>query len=819
MNTKISTLGRHADVYVLRCKSVNPILRHRLYSPKFLDLKPLIPFLLVNVGIIFLTLLPGSLRAGHIVGGEFSYEFLGYTNNDTLNGELRYRVIINMYRDCVEEGVGAWFDGDQGSPEAQQFGGAEMNITVYQGAVTREPTRILQLQSHSDVPLNLGNPCLRTNAPICQQIGIYDFVVTVPRSDQTYTIVYTRCCRNQAITNIVNPSDVGITYFIQITPDAQERRSSSPKFNIDPPIAICLQEEFQIDLGATDKDGDSLAYKFCDPLLGAGMDCGRNGCQTNTPFDDIVPDIDAPPPYTPVTWRGPLFSFDDPFGTGSRLEIDTFTGLMSGNPAFPGTYTLAVCVEEWTRGPNPILLSNTKREMQLNVVQCQNTVEADLLETEIDDQGRFFIRACGLGEQTIINESTEERSITSYTWLIDGPDGPITGSSRDLTTPPINTIGVYPGTMILNLDGFSATCRDTADFLLGVYPTSYPEFEFTETGCSDDPIQFTDLSTTDADAIVSWEWDFRDGTDGASIADPRHYYAIPGDFPVQLTIVDNNQCVWDTVQNLPYFPTPRTIILEPDAAFGCVPYDKTFVNLSQPVDDTYLFEWELGDGTTSMDRSPSHTYEEAGIYDVYLQITSPTGCVVDSTFRRLVDVRDAPIADFRFEPENPSNLRPNITVRDQSTGAAVWRYYVRNQAGDIDFASPVDGFDYEVRSYDSVYVTQYVTHPSGCLDSITKTIALITENTFFAPDAFTPNGDGLNDIFIPVGSWDRISGYALRVWNRWGETVFTTNDQTEGWDGRFKEADAPGGGYLWDAQFTDAQGEVFRYKGGVVLLR
>ena len=67
------------------------------------------------------------------------------------------------------------------------------------------------------------------------------------------------------------------------------------------------------------------------------------------------------------------------------------------------------------------------------------------METEIDEQGRFFIRQCGYGPNTIINESSLERSIQTYTWELIGPGGNlITGDSRDFTTN-INQRGVYQG--------------------------------------------------------------------------------------------------------------------------------------------------------------------------------------------------------------------------------------------------------------------------------------------------------------------------------------------------------------------------------------
>jgi gliding motility-associated-like protein len=772
----------------------------------------------ILLAFVTLVFFPQKAIADHIVGGEFSYECLGFLNGDTLSGIKVYQIRINMYRDCVVEGNtgNAWFDGDPAGQGPNGENSAEGHISIYREQTLIAPTFDITLDSWRPVDINLGNPCLVISDEICQQIGIYEFIVELPVVDETYTLVYQRCCRNSSITNMTNSGQRGTTYFIDISPEAQQLCNASPRFNIDPPIAICVNEPFQIDLGATDANGDSLAYKFCFPLLGGGTD--GNG-QTATTFDDIVPLIESPPPYTPIVFRGPQFSISDQLGVGSTLSIDSISGLLAGEPIFRGTFVLGVCVEEWTRGPNPILLSETKREFQLNVSLCGNQVNADILETEFDDQGRFFIRQCGPGTNTIINESTDVNFITEYDWELMGPSGLITGSNRDFTST-INEVGVYEGTMIINRNSFAENCRDTAVFLLGVFPDSEANFEFTEVGCDDEPVVFTDRSTTaGTNQIVDWSWNFADGSTGSTRQNPAHQYVIPGDFPVQLTITDNNGCTASFTNQVPYFPSPRTIIIEPEDGFGCVPYTKEFINRSRPIDDTYTFEWEFGDGGTSDVASPTHVYEANGVYDVYLGITSPTGCFVDTVFQRLVDVREAPEADFFWTPDEVTNLFPDFRVFDRSRGATQLRYQIVNSRGEQVFTTPAPDFDYRLRDSSTYLISQLVTHPSGCVDTLTQEIRLKLRNSFFMPNAFTPNGDGLNDIFLPEGVLFGATNYQFRVWNRWGELVFTSNEPEIGWNGRYKGSDSPGGGYLWDVSFTDVGGEDQAFKGGVVLVR
>ena len=776
--------------------------------------------------LILLIFSLGELYAGHIVGGEFTYTCRGFLNNDPSTNVKVYDVRINMYRDCL--GAGAWFDGDpRGSgPEPDNFFSGDGHITIYRGASLFVETLPITLDRFEPVENNIGNPCLILTEPTCQQIGVYEFTVELPVSNETYNLTYQRCCRNGdfapgggGINNLVNPAEVGTTYFIRITPEAQERCNDSPAFNIDPPIAICLNSEFQIDMGATEADGDSLAYKICSPVVGGGTDGIGGGSSTATTFDDVIPIIESPFPYTPVAFRGPQFSAFNQLGQGSELTIDPETGLLEGIPIFRGVFALAVCIEEWSRDSVPVLLSETKREYQLTVNLCGNQVDADLLETELDDQGRFFIRQCGPGQNTIINESTNVAFIQKYSWMLDGPDGPITSSSQDFTTD-ISTVGVYEGRMILNEGSFAENCIDTANFLLGVFPEATADFEFVEPSCDDEPIDFADLSTTaGANNIVNWEWDFADGTPAATGQNPRHRYQIPGEFSVALTITDNNECTANTAKSVTYFPSPRTILIEPDDGFGCAPYFKNFVNLSRPINDEYIFEWEFGDGGMSDEASPGYIYENEGVYDVYLGITSPTGCFVDTIFQNLVDVRSAPMADFDWAPVEPTNLMPDFRVFDRSVDGNRLRYVLRNRMGDQVFTTPAADFDYTLRDSASIFITQFVTHPSGCVDTITKDLRLKLVNTYFMPNAFTPNGDGLNDFFLPEGVLIGATEYRMRVWTRWGELVFSTDEPRSGWDGNFKGRASPGGGYLWDAHYIDIGGEFQEFKGGVVLVR
>lgn len=759
------------------------------------------------------------LNAGHIVGGEFTYSCQGWLNDDPATNVRVYRLRINVYRDII--GQGAYFDGAPSGTGPDGNTSAAGHISIYEGTTLYEATLPIFLGPVADVPINLGNPCLQFVGQVGQEVTVYEFTVNLPVSSQPYTLAYQRCCRNDAIVNLRDAADIGSTYFITITPDAQQLCNASPEFNIDPPIVICANQPFQIDFGATDRENDSLVYKLCNPVLGGGNDGVGGPPQTPTTFDDVVPLIESPPPYSAVTFRAG-YDVANQLGVRSTLAIDDSTGILSGIPANQGTFALAVCIEEWrvdTVTGTTFLISETKREFQFTVGVCGNQVQADLLETEVDAQGRFYIKQCGPGPNTLINESTRREFIDEYDWIIEGQGNTFTGSSRDLTAD-FDEVGIYTGQMIINRSSFAENCRDTADVIVEVFPAIYPDFEYVEPDCDDEPVAFTNLSRTQStNVITGYQWDFMDGSDGSTQTSPLHQFRIPGTLPIQLTATDDNACEADTIIDIDYFPSPRTLLIQPDRGFGCVPFTKEFENLSRPINEEYIFDWRFGDGNVSDESSPSHIYEEAGVYSVYLGVTSPTGCFVDTTFVNLVDVRNAPTADFFWTPEQPTNLNPDIFVQDASLDAARQSYVITNELGERVFAIPRPNFEYTVRDSGTLFITQFVAHPSGCTDTITKDLQLEFRNTYFLPNAFTPNGDGLNDIFLPKGIFGGITAYQLRVWTRYGENIFVTEDINQGWDGSFNGAQSPGGGYLWDVQYVDANGDPMVLKGGVTLVR
>ena len=435
------------------------------------------------LGLALLACLPAF--GAHIIGGEITYECLGGDD---------YRFTMKVYRDC--NGGGACFDSqDSGCNSGATLPGT---VTVFNGTTIFAVVE-LGAPDVTSIQPNLSNPCLTIPPNVCVEEGVYLFSLNLPQSNQSYTVSYQRCCRNNTISNIVAPDQAGATYTIELTPFAQQTCNNSPVFNDFPPIVICNGVDINFDHSATDAEGDSLVYQFCSPFLGGG-----DNTTQFTALNGVAPDPDAPPPYASVIFIAPTYSFFNPMAGDPQVDIDLETGLISGVPVSTGQFVVGVCVTEYRNGQ---VLSTVRRDFQFNVANCTPTVIADIEETEIldiNDEEVFYVRACGPFDVDFINESTIPSNIFSQEWqfFIPGPGDDIVVTSFDAEGVTFPGTGVYDGLLVLNP---GLQCNDTARILVEVFPAVESDFEFVYDTCVAGPTTFTDLSFS----IVIYTYDFK----------------------------------------------------------------------------------------------------------------------------------------------------------------------------------------------------------------------------------------------------------------------------------------------------------------------
>lgn len=736
-------------------------------------------------------LAPLALQARHIIGGEITYECLG----DGPGNTRQYRFTMKVYRDCL--GNGAEFDNPA-------------QIAIYRGTYsTNSFVQSLQVNNPAITTLIPDTPnCVQQIPFVCVQQAIYTFNVSLPISTQSYFVVYQRCCRNETISNLVNPGDVGATYMVEITGDAQQLCNDSPTFNNFPPIIICKGFPLDFDHSATDADGDQLVYSFCSPWDGGGNITVGNALFS---CEGAVPTPPCAPPFSNVPFAVPNYTPGNPMGGNPMVNINSLTGLITGTPTLLGQFVVGICVQEFRNG---VLLSTVKREFQFNVTDCSPTVVAEIDADTIPGPSTYVVVSCGSTTLTFNNESREQNFIDNFVWNFNIPGAPYTNSEDWHPTVAFPDTGFYTGTLYLNPGDL---CGDTAQIAVHIYPDIQADFSFAYDTCVAAPVSFTDLSTGDG-MINKWNWNFGVPLGTSTEQNPDFLYPIPGNHPVQLTVTDRNNCSDDITKPINWFPAPPLIIIEPSSFLGCVPGVITFTNLSSPIDSTYSIKWDFGDGTQVENIiSPTHTYNQEGVYDVSVEITSPIGCFISDVFPSLIRVEPSPTANFTFDPNtNLSNLNNTVNFTDLSLETNRWNWqfdrFGTSTQQHPTFTFPDTGL---------MKVRLIVTHPKGCKDSLTQLLDIRPEIRWFMPNAFTPNGDGANDGFFGKGFLEGSTNFQMSIWNRWGEKVFETADPAEEWNGRQMNTGgaSPAGVYVYVVTFTGPRQEKMEFKGFATLIR
>lgn len=243
----------------------------------------------------------------------------------------------------------------------------------------------------------------------------------------------------------------------------------------------------------------------------------------------------------------------------------------------------------------------------------------------------------------------------------------------------------------------------------------------------------------------------------------------------------------------------------------CVDFSNTSPNTASVV-------WDFGDNTTSTTAGPTHCFAIPGSYDVQLTVTYTNGCVSTGVMNNYVTVYPNPVADFIATPFVTTALSPNINFTDISQGAVTWSW----NFGDFGSStSSLQNPSFMYTDTGTFVVTLDITNAFGCTDNVSYPVTIKEDYALYVPNTFTPNGDGLNDIFFPQGIGMDLDKFEMYIFDRWGNLIYKTTDMYKGWDGRVQgHSDiAQIDTYVWKIYATDPDGLRHRYIGNVNLVK
>lgn len=246
---------------------------------------------------------------------------------------------------------------------------------------------------------------------------------------------------------------------------------------------------------------------------------------------------------------------------------------------------------------------------------------------------------------------------------------------------------------------------------------------------------------------------------------------------------------------------------------GCAPLTVDFENLTQGNVD---FVWDFGDGDTSSAVSPVHTYLADGTYDVQLIGTSDVGCTSVLNMGSWVNVHPIPDIDLTVSSTQLNELNdPVLTLYGNVLHAD--SCVVDFGDGTVIETCDWNNLDHQYIAPGDYLVTIWSYNEYGCWDSVSIAVNYTLTPTIYLPNAFTPNGDLVNDEFLAQGT--NIEEFRLQVFDRWGELIFESNDINQGWDGTHKGQQVQQDVYVWKLTYYSNFGDYGENIGHVTLIR
>lgn len=415
---------------------------------------------------------------------------------------------------------------------------------------------------------------------------------------------------------------------------------------------------------------------------------------------------------------------------------------------------------------------------------------------------------------TITFVDTTGFTATSRTWNF-GDGSPDVGGNLDTVTHTYAQIGDYT-VRLIKCDPASCNGCDTAYIDIRVR-ADQAQVDLVATRlqpCEALNYQFTNASVAPAGkpfTSQSFMLDFGDGTPAARVGlgTWTHAYAADGIYNATLTLVDTNYCNAPQTDTIALRVAANVVASFEAPANACAPATIEFNNTTKGGE---TFTWDFGDGSpVSTDIYPTHTYQNPGTFTITLRAVDNNTCNIQDDTSRSIVISGAPTADFSFTPTKPEENTP-VTFVNQSTDAVSYHWDFGDGVASTE-TNPVHQYN-KTGTYD---VCLYATNQYGCEDTICQQVAAIVIPLFDVPNAFSPNQDGMNDVLLVRGFG--ISRLNFKIFNRWGQLVFESNDPSIGWDGRFKGAVQPMDAYAYSIYIEFSDGTKANKNGSVTLLR
>ncbi|WP_343636564.1 PKD domain-containing protein [Fluviicola sp.] len=386
---------------------------------------------------------------------------------------------------------------------------------------------------------------------------------------------------------------------------------------------------------------------------------------------------------------------------------------------------------------------------------------------------------------------------TNYSW--SGPNGFSAGTQNgSIPSVTVSAGGTYTVTTSLN----GCTSSTTTDVVVnsGQVPVITPAGPFCEAAAN------TMLSAS----ISGGTWS-GDGIVDATTGEFSPTQAGAGSHSITYTVTSG--CATPATSSILINPMP-VVQISTLRSSGCVPFSTYIVDESNPSGSV---TWNFGDGSPNSNQldSVNHTFNSAGCYDITVTSTSQAGCATTTLFPSFICALPNAVAAFSVNDPVHGLMNPEFHTFNTSSNASVYSW----DFGDGEMSNLFNPSHTYTEDAGNYVITLIANNAGNCPDTAKVTVTIQEELVYYVPNTFTPDGDEFNNVFTPVftSGFDPFN-YTLTIYNRWGETLFESNDTQYGWDGTYNGELCKAGVYTWTVRFKSSGSDKKNTKTGHIQL-
>jgi gliding motility-associated-like protein len=555
-----------------------------------------------------------------------------------------------------------------------------------------------------------------------------------------------------------------------------------------------------------------------------------NGCSSNALFSIVVNDIPSISVNNATICNGQSATLTGTpnlaagtYSWNSGETTQSITVSPSSNTTYTVTYTLNGCSNT---GSGTVQVNPIPTVTVNDATVCAGT-SATLTATPDLVGGTYLWQPSGTTNQSI---NVSPASTTSYTVTYTLAGCSVTGSGN-VNANPIPAVAVSSTTIC---NGQNATLSATPNPAGGTYnwdngqttqninvsPSSTTSYTVTYSlnGCSNNdiaqvtvnPIPTVTISPNPAVICV--------GQNITLTANPSSvggtYNWLPGNVQSPTIIVSPNISTTYTVvyalQGCSNSATNAvTVISLPSITLSnatiCEGETATIGAVGNPLGGTYL--WQPSGATTqSITDNPSST--------TTYTVTYTMACSNSATAS--IQVHALPTIGISIPDDTVTIANATINFTNTTSGAVAYVWNFGDNASSNNTSTAVNPS--HTYTEEGIYCVELIaTNSIGCADTTTLCLLVTPEFAFYIPNAFSPNGDNVNDTFYGKGV--NIAKFEMSIFDRWGMLLFSSDDINKHWDGTYKSVMSQQDVYVYVVKLKDNKGEIHNYKGEVTLVR